>query len=305
MHVRALADNRSMKLAVIGDIHGFWDKCDTAYFNGSDYDALLFVGDFARWTNSLPMARMLAGLTRPAWAIPGNHDAVTRLQLYAAIKHRPLLGAIAGIGMGWRVQRLTETLGPVKLRGFSLDRLGTDLALLTARPHAMGPDRFYYRNYLKHRFGVGDFQASGERLKALVDQAPKRLIILAHNGPAGLGSTSDALFGSDFNPAYGDFGDPDLRVAVDYARASGRRVLAVVAGHMHHRNRKTGSSRITWVHDGQTLYLNAAYVPRMRRDGSHHHHIALHINGTALTAEALFVSREGEVEAREALGPAG
>src|SRR5699024_1861900 len=156
----------------------------------------------------------------------------------------------------------------------------------------------YYRGYLKRHYGVANFEASSDRLKALVDQAPERLIILAHNGPAGLGAHPDAPFGSDFNPAYGDFGDPDLRNAIDHARANGRRVLAVVAGHMHHRNLKTKAERETWAHDGATLYINAARVPRMRRDGSHRHHIALHINAAGLRAEALFVSRAGTIEQR-------
>lgn len=292
-----------MKLAVIGDIHGFWDENDTAFFNASDYDGLLFVGDFARWTGSLPVARKLSALTRPAWAIPGNHDAVSLSQLLAEIKGRPLVRTLTGLAMGHRVGRLARALGPVRLRGFSLDRLDQDLALLTARPHAMGPDRFYYRGYLKRQFGVADFEASAERLKALVDQAPKRILVLAHNGPAGLGDTPDAPFGNDFNPAAGDFGDPDLRLAIDYARASGHQVLAVVAGHMHHRNHKTGQRRRTWDHDGETLYVNAARVPRMKRDGSHRHHVALHIDGSALSAEAVFTSADGRIQAREPIGP--
>ena len=48
-----------MKFGVIGDIHGFWDERDTAFFNASDYDMLLLVGDFARVANSLPVARQL------------------------------------------------------------------------------------------------------------------------------------------------------------------------------------------------------------------------------------------------------
>jgi len=287
-----------MKLAIIGDIHGFWDDHDTAFFNASDYDGLLFVGDFARWTNSLPVARLLADLTRPAWAIPGNHDAVSPSQLMAEIKGRRLLRLLTGIGMDYRVHKLAGALGPVRLRGFSLDKLGDELGLLTARPHAMGPDRFYYQGYMKRRFGVADYEASGKKLKALVDEAPERLIILAHNGPTGLGETPDAPFGNDFKPGHGDFGDPDLRVAIDYARRSGRQVLAVVAGHMHHHNRKTGNSRKTSAQDGETLYINAAQVPRIKRKTGLRHHIALTIDDASLTAETLWVTEQGEIQSR-------
>ncbi|HEX7348267.1 MAG TPA: metallophosphoesterase [Rhodanobacteraceae bacterium] len=292
-----------MKLAVIGDIHGFWDARDTAYFNQSDYAALLFVGDFAAWTGSLPVARMLAGLTRPAWAIPGNHDAVTPLQLAAEIKHRRWLCALTGMGMERRVAALARALAPVRVGGYSLDRLDTDLGLLTARPHAMGPDAFHYRGYLSRRFGVAGFRASAELLKALVDSAPRRLIVLAHNGPAGLGATADAPFGNDFSPAGGDFGAPDLRVALDHARATGHQVLAVVAGHMHHSRRHAPVQRRTCAYDGATLCINAARVPRIRKDGSHRHHVALYIDGDAVRAETVFVAADGSIEAREPLTP--
>lgn len=294
-----------MILAVIGDIHGFWDDRDTAFFNASNYDGLLFVGDFARWTNSLPVARMLAGLTRPAWAIAGNHDAVSKTQLMAEIKNRRLIRTVTGLGMDRRVRALATALGPVRLNAYSMDALDDNLSLLTARPHAMGPDRFYYKGYLKRQYGVVSYADSTARLKTLVDQAAERIIILAHNGPSGLGDAVDAPFGNDFNPEYGDFGDPDLRAAIDYARAGGRQVLAVVAGHMHHRNRKTGVVRKTWDHDGETLYLNTARVPRMKRDGSRRHHIALTISDAKLSAETVFVSHAGKVEMRETLGPTG
>lgn len=292
-----------MKLAVIGDIHGFWDDHDTAFFNGSGYDGLLFIGDFPRFTGGLPIARKLSQLTLPAWAIPGNHDAVSLVQLMAEIKNWRLARRLGCIGMARRVRQLDKALGSVRLGGFSLDTLTDDLGLLTARPHAMGSDRFYYHGYLKRQFGVGDYEASAEKLKELVNLAPRRLIVLAHNGPAGLGDTVDAPFGCDFNADLGDFGDPDLRAAIDHARETGRQVPAVLAGHMHHRNPKTRATRSTWAHDGQTLYINAARVPRIRKDGSHRHHIALAIDDTGLSAETVFVSQNGEIEERQAIGP--
>src|SRR5699024_5649641 len=132
--------------------------------------------------------------------------------------------------------KLDEALGPVRLGGYNVDHLDDELGLLMARPHAMGGDRFYYRGYMERRFGVRNFEESEAKLCALVDQAPKNLIVLAHNGPAGLGEGKKAPFGNDFKPPYGDFGDPDLQAAIAHARGTGRRVLAVVAGHMHHRN---------------------------------------------------------------------
>lgn len=294
-----------MKLAVIGDIHGFWDATDSDWFNQSDYDGVLFVGDLPRWTNSIAIARQLSRLTLPAWLLPGNHDGVTKRQLLAEIKGANITAWLTCGGMAKRTAELRKALLPVQMVGFSLHPLQPDLAILAARPHAMGPNRFHFRRYLSRRFDVDGFDASSEHLKRLIDAAPKRLIMLAHNGPHGLGAAPDAPFGCDFNPALGDFGDPDLKAAMDYARASGREVLAVVAGHMHHRNAKTRAVRRDWAMDGDILCINAAHVPRVRRDGSHRHHICLTITPGGLRADTVFVSASGVIEERLAIGPLG
>lgn len=289
----------AMQFGVIGDIHGFWDAHDTAFFNRAGYDMLLFVGDFARITDSLPVARQLAGLTTPAWAIPGNHDGVTLTQLLAEIKHRPLLRHIAGLGMTRRVRALARAMAPVRLGGYTLDTLSDTLGLIVARPHSMGPDYFYYRPYLQRRFNVRSFTDSAHRLTTLIDDAPPDLIFLAHNGPAGLGDTPDAPFGCDFAPEHGDFGEPDLRAAIEHARATGHRVRAVLAGHMHHRSKHGGQWRKTWAGDKETLYLNAARVPRIEAQGARRHHVRLRIDADSVTAEACFVNAAGVLVACE------
>lgn len=291
----ATAYKGRMRFGVIGDIHGFWDERDTAFFNAAGYDMLLFVGDFARTTHSRPVARRLSGLTTPAWAIPGNHDGVTLAQLLAEIRNRPQLARLGAIGMGRRVRRMARAMAPVRLGGYTLETLSDDLGLLIARPHAMGPDRFYYRSYLQRRFGVSDFESSAARLARLIDAAPRDLVILAHNGPSGLGDDPTAPFGCDFKPDLGDFGDPDLRAAIEHARRSGRRVRAVLAGHMHHRSRHSGAWRRTWIQEAETLMLNCARVPRIEADGGRRHHIALTVTADTLAAETVFVDAAGNV----------
>lgn len=290
-----------MQIGVIGDIHGTWDAQDTVFFNASDYDALLFVGDLARITGSLPVARRLADLTKPAWAIPGNHDAVTLFQLVAELKSKPLTARLGAIGMRWRVDRLADALGPVTLGGYSRATLADNLGLIIARPHAMGPDRPYFRSYLKRVFGVDDFQTSQQCLCALVDDSPRDLVFLAHNGPAGLGDTPTSLFGCDFDPTRGDFGDPDLRVAIDHARTTGRRVYAVIAGHMHHRSKHTGEWRQTTLRRDGTLYINAARVPRIEDHGARRHHVCLSINAGSVTAQTIFVDHRMQIISRHSL----
>jgi len=290
-----------MQFGVIGDIHGFWDERDTAFFNAAGYDMLLFVGDFARITADVSVARRLSQLTTPAWAIPGNHDGVTIPQLLAELKDQPLLKRLGAIGMTRRVDKLARAMSPVRLGGYSLETLDDNLGLLTARPHAMGANRFYYRHYLQKRFGIGDYDASAARLCELVDAAPRDLIILAHNGPAGLGDTPDSPFGCDFAPEHGDFGDPDLRAAIEHARANGHRVRTVLAGHMHHRSKHSGEWRTTCADDGDTLYLNTARVPRIEADGDRRHHIALTVEDDRVQAETLYVDSNGKIVSREPL----
>lgn len=289
-----------MRFAVIGDIHGFWDERDTAFFNGSDYDAMLFVGDLPRITGGRPVTRELSRLSKPAWLIPGNHDGVTALQFLAELKDWRLVCRLTAIGMPRRIRRLEADLGGIRMTGFEVHDLGGDLGLIAARPHAMGPDKFYYGRYLEKRFGVGGYNESAERLRRLVDTAPRDLIFLAHNGPAGLGDDPNDPWGCDFSDEFGDFGDPDLRAAVEYARESGRRVHAVIAGHMHH-HRKGGGRRRTAARENATLFVNAARVARIREKGARRHHIALTIDADGARAETVFVNANGETLERTPL----
>lgn len=281
-----------MRIAVIGDIHGFWDAADTHYFNQSDYDALLFVGDLPKLTGGLDVAREIAQLQKPAWLIPGNHDGCTTLQLLSEIKGWHGVSNWCARGMGARVDKLAATLGSVRLAGYEHFELQAGLGLIAARPHAMGPDRFYYARHLQQRYGVDGFAASAKKLKALVDQCPENIIVLAHNGPSGLGSQAQDIWGCDFSPAFGDFGDPDLREAIDYAQASGRRVLAVMAGHMHLRS-KTGERRTPAKSMQDCLYINAAEVARIRSAGERRHHVQLVIEKNNVRASQVWVSSQG------------
>lgn len=284
-----------MQIGVIGDIHGAWEARDTAFFNAVGYDRLLFVGDLARMTGSLPVARQLAELTTPAWLIPGNHDGVTLAQLLAELKSRPLAARLLAIGMKRRVNQMVRALGPVVTGGYSRHELTRDLGLVIARPHAMGADRLYFGHYLKTRFGVRDLATSRDYLCRLIDQSPRDLIVLAHNGPAGLGQTPDSPFGCDFAPIQGDFGDPDLAEAIAYARDTGHRVRAVIAGHMHHRSEHTGQWRQPSCRLDDTLFINAARVPRIEQAGARRHHIRLTVTDNAIDAEQVFVDGDGRL----------
>lgn len=292
----------AVNIAVIGDVHLDWNRFDVDYFNASNYDLLLFVGDIAgyRHRGALPIARSIAALTVPAIAMPGNHDAIHLGQLVAeALEKDSIANALSG-GQPRRSRQLDRALGEVTMGGYRRHPIevgGRRLSVISARPHSMGGPRLAFRRYLGHAFGVASIDDSVNRLNALVDECgDEPIIFLAHNGPSGFGDRRDDIWGCDFRSSEGDFGDPDLAQAIAYARASGRRVAAVTAGHMHHHLKGGGRRRWSETRDG-ILYLNAARVPRIfSTEGiAHHHHIEITVpfRGDA--------SPGGEAHARERL----
>jgi uncharacterized protein (TIGR04168 family) len=142
---------------------------------------------------------------------------------------------------------------------------------------------------------VTTLQQSIERLRTLVDAVTtEHVVFLAHNGPTGLGAHANDIWGRDFHPDAGDWGDADLRAAIDHALMLGLRVLAVVAGHMHWGRREHAAEQRRWqVRSGGVLYLNAARVPRIfQRAGgvSVRHHVRLTLNRDAASAEEVLVA---------------
>jgi len=284
-----------MKLAIIGDVHHAWTEADTAYFNASDHDALLFVGDIYNFSiqRGLRAAAELANLEKPALLIPGNHDAAHPAQIAAEITRRVSLIRIASFGHAQRVRDMSEAVGGVQVGGYSVHRLHPELEVIVGRPHSMGGSTLSFAPQLAEVHGVRSFAESVEKLKRCVDDSSSRdLLFLAHNGPTGLGARRTDIWGCDFRRDEGDFGDEDLRLAIDHAISRGRRVLAVIAGHMHHRIRGGGNRKWIERQDG-ILYINAARVPRIFEERGHvyHHHVDLRIEGGE--AEAIEVLRQG------------
>jgi uncharacterized protein (TIGR04168 family) len=271
-----------VNIGVIGDVHRIWDERDSQALDACGYDLILFVGDLAGYgaDGAIPVARDIARLKTPTLVLPGNHDAVTVAQLAAEVFRTPRLARAAlSFGMRTRVKQLATALAPVPLCGYSLHRFEQHaLTVLAARPHSTGGKRLGFRRYLALRFGVRSFSESAARLCALFDGVPQqdRVIVLAHCGPHGLGATREAIYGCDFQPQQGDWGDEDLSEALAHAQARGKRVVAVVAGHMHHALRG-GGERAWHVENAGVQHVNAARVPRVRRGnhGEERHHVRL------------------------------
>jgi uncharacterized protein (TIGR04168 family) len=282
-----------VRIGVVGDVHLAWDDHDVRSLNGAGYDLLLFVGDLAGYgaEGAVRVARSIARLRTPALVLPGNHDAVTTLQLGAEVFYTSeVLRDALAIGMSARVARLRRALGPVPLCGYSVhpfDALG--VAIVAARPHSIGGPRVGFRRYLAQRFGVQTMPDSTARLRALFDEVPvgQPIVVLAHCGPTGLGATRDAIYGNDFRPEQGDWGDPDLEEALAHARQTNKRVVAVVAGHMH-RHLRGGGLRTWHVQHEGVHHVNAARVPRRRRSGERHH-VRLTLEGGAVEVEEVWL----------------
>jgi len=283
------------KLAIVGDVHLIWDDRDVSSIDALGYDLVLFVGDLAGYSpkGGLAVARSIAKLRTPALVMPGNHDGVTLPQLASEVFGAPhRIRDALSFRMQGRVDDLALALGPIALAGYGTHRFeAAGFTIVAARPHSLGGPELAFRRFLEKRYGIKTMRDSADRLCSLFDQvAPgERIVVLAHCGPKGLGDTRSDIFGCDFRPEQGDFGDPDLATALAHARTTQKSVLAVVAGHMHHRLRGGGYRRWQLAQDGVT-FVNAARVPRRRsRDsGEERHHVSLTLSGTEVSVDEVW-----------------
>ena len=285
----------TLRLGVVGDIHGHWTPADTSWFNASDLHALLLVGDLpsARTHHDLfDVAHALSELTLPTMLIPGNHDGPPPLAVLAEALglFRDRSSHVQATGAA--VDRLERALGEVAMVGYSRHTVESgDVAIdvVAGRPHAMDSRHLTFAGHLSHRYGVTDHATSSDKLYALVQECTNPILFLAHNGPWGLGAAkTDPWALSRFKR---DNGDPDLQDAIARARNAGHRVIGVVAGHMHHR----GIGHRRWqVERDDVVYINAARVPRVfRRDGQRfHHHVRLEFDGETLTSRAVLTRHD-------------
>jgi uncharacterized protein (TIGR04168 family) len=287
-----------MRLGIVGDVHLAFGPKDVSSLDRAGYDAVLFVGDLAGYSHrgAIKVGKYIAALKAPTFVLPGNHDCMTAQQMFAEMMgHQATISMVSG-GEEARVAELRAAIGSAILTGYAVHEIGA-ISIIAARPHSFGGPSFAFKPYLSRAFGITNLDASGARLCDLVDEAEaEQLIFFAHNGPTGLGSARDAIWGCDFKRQGGDFGDQDLRDAIDHARARGKNVLAVVAGHMHRQLRGSGPARErpAFLRDeAGTLFINAARVPRVFKHpetkAELRHHVMLRIEGERAEAEDVLV----------------
>jgi uncharacterized protein (TIGR04168 family) len=234
------------RLAVVGDPHGAWDAQDAALMEVLAVDALLLVGDLSDGHPRIPS--LLRRLTVPTACVLGNHDT-------------------GRDDSGRTLQRQLVGLGPLHC-GWGL-RQFDGVAVVGGRPGTAGGG-FHLSHAVRAVYGPHTLEASAARITAAAAQADPRLplVLLAHCGPSGLGSEARDPCGRDWKKPACDWGDLDLALAIRQIRRS-RPLPLVVFGHMHHAlKRGQGERRSLVVDREETVYLNAACVPRHGRDAS-------------------------------------
>ena len=283
-------------IGIIGDLHTYWDEIDNAQIDQRAYELLLFTGDLGGGTpdSCLRIAQALSRLKSPALVMPGNNDMVDIEKLAAELRYR------RGIRRLMTLRRSStdaedERPSGARLCGYSNHRFtqnAIDFTVVTGRPHSMGGPELAFPEYMQESWQIESLRASRERLIGLVEATEtEQLIFLSHNGPTGLGDRPSDIWGCDFKPGGGDWGDPDLGDAIAHARALGKQVLAVIAGHMHHRTRD-GSERPWCVKADDTVYVNPARGPRIfaGEDGPSRHHVAMTISRGGIAVEETFLA---------------
>ena len=235
-----------LRIAIAGDLHGQWDSSDEQLLQLLNPDALLVVGDLSDGQMLIP-AR-LASLSLPVACILGNHDT----------------GRDAS---GRTLQRQIDALGACHC-GWGLRELNPPgLAVVGGRPASAGGG-FHQSQASQAVFGPVTLQESAARIStaALSADPTLPLILLAHCGPSGLGSSAADPCGRDWKPPARDWGDQDLALAIDQIRRQ-RPLPLVVFGHMHHRLKRGQGDRLSYCLDrAGTAYLNTAFVPRHSHD---------------------------------------
>lgn len=285
-------------LVAVGDLHRRWRPADRAYLERSQPDLAMFVGDLSD-TEEPELTEKIAAVDVPKVVLLGNHDA------WRSIEEQEI------------TQELSDSLavlGSSHLAYGVRDVPAAQVSIVGARPFSYGgPGKRGERGAVlrgaavyEQLYGVGDFKASADLImKAAQGARHSDLVILAHNGPTGLGDDPADFCGKDFRDRKvqgdrpgGDWGDKDLELAIEAIEGWGYRVRAVVSGHMHHKLLEPrGAERRRFVRRGHTLYVNCAVVPRLVRDRDGHelaHFVRMQWEGgECRTLEEVWVDANG------------
>ncbi|MCC3457915.1 MAG: TIGR04168 family protein [Microcoleus sp. PH2017_08_TRC_O_A] len=248
---------KSIKIAVVGDVHDRWEAEDGEALKHLGVDLALFVGDFGN--ESVEVVRAIASLDIPKAVVFGNHDAWYTATEWGRSKC-PYDRAVEN-----RVKQQLDLMGEAHVGYGKRDFPELDITVVGSRPFTWGGSEWKYNDFYSEWFGVESFEESARLIAgAAADADCENVIFLGHTGPTGLGEAAEDPCGRDWKPLGGDWGDPDFAEAIDRTRSAGKHVPLVTFGHMHHQLRHTKHElRKSVVSAKGTVYLNAACVPRI------------------------------------------
>ncbi|KAJ1379772.1 putative protein phosphatase DevT-like [Sesbania bispinosa] len=247
----------SVRIAVVGDVHDCWNlEEDSKALEFLQPDLVLFTGDFG--DENVEVVQSVANLEFAKAVILGNHDSWFTKQFSESEKDK--------------VQLQLECLGKEHVAYRRLDFPLIKLSVVGGRPFSCGGKPLFRKKLLSARYGVKDMDGSAKRIQKAALGTPEDhfLILLAHNGPTGLGSGLNDICGKDWEfEGDGDHGDPDLAHAISLLKENNQvSIPLVVFGHMHKELAYgNGFRKMIVVGADNTIYLNGAIVPRVKRLG--------------------------------------
>lgn len=274
----------SFRMLFVGDVHGHWTEVDSRFVEDGEQDLVVFVGDLG--DEDVAIVRRISELDTELVVVLGNHDA---WQSFGRRESTPEL------------REMLDLLGEDHIAYARRELPRAGLTLIGARPFSWGGRDLRSPELYGELFGVTSHEESANRIVDLArDAEHEDLLIVAHNGPLGLSQAPGDIWGKDFGRPGGDWGDRDLRLAVDAIAQSDRRLRALVAGHMHDRLLfPKGAQRRRFARREGVDYINPAVVPRIRRDpewGDLHHFVKTEWRaGQLLDLEEIWIDERGEL----------
>ncbi|MEO0479755.1 MAG: TIGR04168 family protein [Planctomycetota bacterium] len=283
-----MSTDSTYKIRALGDVHGQWGDDDARLLESGDQDFTVFVGDLG--DENAEIVEDVASVDCELAVILGNHDA------WRSFRENGATPAL---------RRSLDALGEDHLAYDVRDLPDAGLSLIGARPFSWGGRDLRSPDLYSDLYGIRTPEESAAKIVEAAERAKfEDLVILAHNGPKGLGKKPADIWGKDFGKSPGgDWGDQDLADALSALRERGFRVRAVIAGHMHDRlMTPRGAPRDRFVRRGGTSFLNVAVVPRIRKakDGRSLHHFVdtEWRNTTLIRVRELWLDAEGSVVRR-------
>ncbi|MEO1464990.1 MAG: TIGR04168 family protein [Cyanobacteria bacterium J06633_1] len=247
----------AITVAIVGDVHNQWSATDNLALEHLNVDLALFVGDFGN--EAVEVVRQIASVSVPKAVIMGNHDAWYSASSWGRQK------APYNHDQEDRVQQQLNLLSETHVGFSKLDFPQLDLAVVGSRPFSWGGATWRNSEFYRDRYNIKNFaESTAQIVNSAQAAAYDNLIFIAHNGPTGLGNSTESICGRDWKEEGGDYGDPDLTEAIAQVKKSGKSIPLVTFGHMHHELKiPRGKRRKIIEVRHETVYLNAACVPRV------------------------------------------